>query len=282
MAKPRTVVIAVTSDQHCGSTVGLCPPKITLDDGGEYHASKAQRWLWQGWSDYWRRVAAVRDSYKADLFTVFNGDAVDGDHHGTTQILSANPNAQAACWTSAVSIPLALGPQRLFFVRGTEAHVGKSASAEERIADGLRRDKRPIVGDEDTGTASHWHLRMDVQGIRLDFAHHGRVGTRPWTKPNVTANLAAEIFYDHAAAGEPHPHLAVRSHMHQWVDTHHQHPTRVIQIAGWQLATAFIHRIAAGKVADIGGLILVIRDGELLEPEKVKFTPKRSTPWRAP
>lgn len=276
----RAVVLAITSDQHCGSTVALCPPRIALDDGGAYEASKAQQWLWQSWEAFWKRAAALRAAHDADLYTVFNGDMVDGNHHGTTQILSGNPNAQAAVVDACLKPVLALKPEQMFFVRGTDAHVGQSATAEERIASGLWKDKRPVQRDPARDTASWWHLTMDIQGVRLDFAHHGRVGTRPWTKPNVTANLAAEIFYDHAANGLPHPHLAVRSHMHQWVDTHDQHPTRVIQLAAWQLATSFVHRIAPGKLADVGGILVTIKDGQLLEPEKVKFTPDRTPAWQ--
>lgn len=272
--------MAIVSDIHAGSTVAVCPPRVTLDDGGEYLGSKAQRWLWEKYNHYWTQVQAIRKKEKAELIAGFNGDLVDGNHHGTTQILSGNPNAQASVLNSCMAIPLALSPDKLFFVRGTEAHVGQSASAEERIADGLRRDKRPVYGCPDTGNASHWHLPMEVQGVRFDFAHHGRVGTRPWTKPNVTANLAAEIFYDHAAAGEPHPHIAVRSHMHQYVDTHDQHPVRVIQTPAWQLATAFINRIAPGKYADIGGVIIIVRDGEP-EVRKILYKPERPKVWKA-
>jgi hypothetical protein len=274
----RPVVIAITSDQHCGSTTSLCPPSVSLDDGGSYTASKAQLWLWQCWAEFWARVDDVRTEHSAALYQIFNGDLVEGFHHSSVQVLNGNPNAQAAVVNAVMRIPLDLKPDHLAFIRGTESHVGQSASAEERIADGLRRDKRPIISDADTGTASHWHLKMDIQCVRIDLAHHGRVGTRPWTKPNVTANLAAEIFYDHAAAGEPHPHVAIRSHMHQLVDTHDQHPTRVIQTPAWQLATAFIHRIAPGKLADVGGIILVIRNGELAV-EKVIYHPARARVW---
>jgi hypothetical protein len=272
--KARTTVIAITSDQHCGSTVALCPPVITLDDGGEYHASKAQRWLWDCWQDYWRQVAAIRDEHDATLYQVFNGDLVDGAHHGTTQILSEHPGVQMLVAREALGVPLALTPDRLFFVRGTEVHVGKNASAEESMAAGLRRDGWAVEGCAETGTASRWHLRMQVDGLRLDIAHHGRVGTRPWTKPNVVMNLAAEVFYQHAAAGLPHPHLAVRSHMHQFLDTHDAHPTRLIQLPAWQLATAFIHRIAPGALADVGGIVVVIRDGTLeVRPIRYAATP---------
>jgi hypothetical protein len=152
--------------------------------------------------------------------------------------------------------------------------VGQSACSEERIADGLWRDKRPVLTGG--GNSSHWHYRMEIQGVRFDFAHHGSVGTRPWTKPNATSNLAASIFYDHAAQGLPHPHFAIRSHMHQYVDTGSAHPTRVIQTPGWQLATSFIHRIAPGKLADIGGVIITVDGGE------ASVLPVRSLPTPTP
>lgn len=279
MKKERPVVIAITSDQHCGSTVALCPPRIALDDGGAYEASKAQSWLWQNWLDFWKQTRDRRDALGADLYCVFNGDLTDGDHHGTTQILSGNPTAQASVVNACVAPILELGPSALFFVRGTEAHVGKSAAQEERVASGLKKDKRPVVGDADTGTNSWWHLRLDVHGVRLDFAHHGRFGQRPWTRGNVVLNQAAEIFYDHAAAGEPHPHIAVRSHQHRYFDTQAAHPTRVIATPAWQLATAYIHRINPGALACIGGVLIVIQNG-IPAVEPIIYKPARATPWR--
>lgn len=274
----RPVVIAVVSDLHCGSTVALCPPSIRLDDGGEYVASKAQLWVWRNWLDFWQKVDTQRTSKRADLYIVVNGDATEGSHHHTTQILSGNPTAQAAVVDACLRVPLALKPDRIWFIRGTEAHVGPSGAYEERIANGLKKDGYPVVVSE--GTASHWHAKLDVQGVRFDFAHHGRVGTRPWTKPNVTANLAAEIFMDHARHGIPHPHLAVRSHMHQLVDTYDMHPVRVIQTPAWQLATSFIHRIAPGKLADVGGIIATVDDGQL-SVEKLIYHPDPTPTWSA-
>ena len=48
----RPLILRVTSDLHAGSTVALCPPKVQLDDGGKYEASKAQLWLWECWLDF--------------------------------------------------------------------------------------------------------------------------------------------------------------------------------------------------------------------------------------
>ena len=59
------------------------------------------------------------------MFAIFNGDMVDGDHHNTSQIMSRNPEAQAAALRESLAVPLALNLDKLFVVRGTEAHTGK-------------------------------------------------------------------------------------------------------------------------------------------------------------
>ena len=271
-AKDRPVVLAITSDIHAGSTVALCPPKVTLDDGGEYHASKAQLWLWERWQAFWQRAEQKRRQLDASLVQVFNGDLTEGDHHRTTQILSGNPTAQAAVVNAAMKVPLALKPDAIVGIRGTEAHVGPSAAFEERIFLGLKKDGWPVRVDEASGNASHWHWTFEHQGVRLDIAHHGKFGSRPSTKMNTVIALAFDIFTRAAIDGRPHPHLAVRSHMHQFGDTGSAYPTRLIQMPAWQLATAFIHRLNPGAISDVGGILVTIADGTL-EVEPIIFRP---------
>lgn len=274
-----TTVLAVVNDIHAGSAVAVCPPRIRLDDGGEYAASKSQLWLWQSFAAYWRRVAEVRKAEKAKLYEVFNGDLVEGNHHGTTQIMSGNPNAQAAVVNACMELPLDLKPDKMFFVRGTEAHVGQSASAEERIADGLQRDQRPVVGDPSTGTASWWHLRMEIEGVLIDVAHHGRTGMREHTRAGAAVLHAHDILLNHVKAGDRAPDLCLRAHYHRFNDSYDAAPTRVVTNGAWQLATSFVHKIAADSMADIGGLIVVIRNGEYTV-EKVQFKPSRGPVWK--
>lgn len=275
-----TVVLACVSDVHAGSTVAVCPPRITVDDGGVYEASKAQRWLWQCWASYWQRVADVSRQPKHKLYAVFNGDLVEGNHHGTTQIISANPNAQAWVWNAAAQIPLALKPERLWIVRGTEAHVGASASSEERIADGLRRDKRPIVSDDETGTASHWHARMLIHNTLIDVTHHGRTGQREHTRSSAAVLHAHDILLAHVKRGDRPPDLCLRAHYHKFNDSYDACPTRVITTGAWQLATGHAKKVAPDSLADIGGVIVLVTE-KGYEVEKVQFHPQRSTPWQA-
>jgi hypothetical protein len=265
---------AVTSDHHAGSTVSLCPPSVDLDDGGSYQASRAQAWLWQCWRDFWDEAARVRDRLNANLLCAYNGDLVEGDHHGTSQIISRHPGIEQAVARRVLDVPQALAPDYSFVVRGTESHVGKSGKAEEALAAYLGAE-----GDPESGTNSWWHLRVERQGVPMDFAHHGRMGQRPWTKANATSMLAAQIFYEHAERGEKWPRLAFRSHYHQWQDSHLSHPVRVIQTPAWQLKTAYVHKVAPESLADVGGALAIVRDGEIHSVRPILFTPKRGAVW---
>jgi hypothetical protein len=273
----KPVIIAITSDLHCGSTLGLCPDEgVRLDNGGAYTPSKAQLWVWECWRKFWKDVAVKRSEQKAELRCVFNGDAVEGDHHHTSEIISRNPEPQSYVSERVFSVPLELKPDRVFVVRGTEAHVGPAGCAEESLGRRIQANR-----NEATKTWSWWHLRFEVYGVRFDFQHHGRTGTRPWTRASVVGALAAEIFYEHSAAGYPAPHLAIRSHRHVHADSYDASPTRVIQTPAWQLKTAHAHKVAPESIADIGGIIITVYPDGKYDVEKKLYKPELPKMWEA-
>ena len=277
MASKRPVVLAITSDHHTGSTLGLCPPEgVRLDDDGAYNPSKAQKWTWSCWEDYWKAVAAKRADTKADLWCIYNGDLAEGDHHGTSQIISRNPEPAGYVSDRVFSVPGELKPERQFVVRGTEAHVGPAGATEEAWARRMKAEK-----NQETKTWSHWHLRFSVHGVRFDFQHHGRTGTRPWTRAGALGALAAEIFYEHARTGNPHPHFAIRSHRHTYGDSYDGHPTRLIQTPSWQLKTAHAHKVAPESIADIGGVIITIQPDGSTEVSTKLYRPELPKMWSA-
>lgn len=268
-------VFAVVSDLHCGSMLGLCPPDgVQLDDGGRYMPSNAQVRLWECWLDYW---ATVKKSLKKGdrLIAVCNGDAADGWHHNSSQIVSNNlPVIQHEITLRTLAPMLELEPSNIIFIRGTETHVGSSGAYEERLARDLE-----AVKDRETGSHSHWHFQTLSQDVLLDFAHHGSVGKLPWTRNNPSNALAARVFMAAARARVRHPDLVIRSHMHQEADSGEAQPVRVIQTRGWQLSTAFIHKIAAGSLPEVGGLVISCEAGRY-ELQKVRFEWKRAEPWK--
>jgi hypothetical protein len=276
----RPILLALTSDQHPGSTVGLCPPEgARLDDGGYYHPSKAQRWLWEKWEAFWTHVGRRRDETGAQFIAGFNGDAAEGNHHGTTQIVSGNAEVQAFIMGRVFGVPLALKPEAVFVVRGTEAHVGPSGASEEALARSWAREGHTVIKDKDADTWSHWHFRARLNGMLLDCQHHGRTGGRPWTELSAVENAAAEIALEHYRAGEPIPDLIIRSHRHKFNDTGPLSRPRLIQTCAWQLKTAFGHKVAANKIADVGGHLVLIQPDGSYEVETLRYRPALPAPW---
>lgn len=277
MILTKPVVLAVTSDHHANSTVGLCPDEgVHLDDDGTYMPSKAQLWQWECWQEYWGLVGALRNKHKAQLYCEFNGDLFEGDHHHTSQIISRNPEPQAYVAGRVFGVPKALKPDRVFVVRGTEAHVGPAGASEEAFARTIKAERNP-----ETKTWSWWHLRLEIHGKLFDFQHHGRMGQRPWTRQNIVSLLAAQIFYEYAARGLRHPDVAIRSHFHTHQDSGNAHPVRVIQTPAWQLKTAHAHKVVAENLADVGGIIFVIEPDGAYEVVNKLYQVEPPKIWRA-
>ena len=274
MAAKRRDILAVIADTHICSTVGLCPPRVNLDDGGTYQPSRGQQWLGQCWGDYWQEVMRHKPSGGGRRWCVHLGDVVEGDHHGTTQIVTANPRTQLEMAVEIME-PVRQWADRLFCVRGTEAHSGPSASTEEVIADDLGCER-----DELLGTASWWHLPLEISGVTFDFAHHPpSMPGREWTRGNAAMTLASVVIAEYARTGDPPPQFALRGHAHLFADSGETYQTRGVLCPAWQLATGYGNRRRPGQLAHIGGLLFVVEDGRA-HMQPIRFTPLRRAAWR--
>lgn len=250
------ILLAVVSDLHCGSTLGLSTPTFIRDDGETYVAGVAQNWLWHCWLDYWDTVKS-RMKRGDQLVVVVNGDVTDGpNHHGTNQTVSSSYADEIRLAKDVLRPALALKPRNLFMVRGTPSHVGVASSSEETVAQ--------ILNATPDGPRSTWNmLPLELQGNLFHFYHHGKVGRTRATRNNPVINAARDHFLNALNAGQPYPHYVVKSHMHQYADSHDAFLTRCIQTPGWQLATAYIDKVVADMyaLADIGGLLFHINNG---------------------
>lgn len=254
-----TTIVAVVSDLHCNSTVALSPPLIELDDGGQYKASKAQRWIWRRWLSYWAEVAQRREGSR--LVIVLNGELADDNHHPTTQLITRNPADMLKLSAEALAPALSLLQEgdSLFVTRGTEAHSGPSAHLDETIAQDIG-----ATGPAEE-IASHWRLRLSIEGVRFDIAHHppGGDGRLPWTRGNFANRLAAMAVFECASSGERAPHLLVRGHVHRPDDSYDRFAVRALVLPSWQLTTSYGHRIG-GDPLPIGGLIVTCDRGRFV------------------
>ena len=209
MKDPRSII--VVSDLHVGCKLGLCPKSVKLDEGGSYESSPHQKEVLSKWNEFWGEwVPHVTKG--APYIVVLNGDALDGVHHNSTTQWSHNLTDQKKMAFSLLE-PIVSGKQcsKLYMIRGTEAHVGQSASEEESLANWLQ-----AVPNED-GNAARWELwlRFGQEQQLIHFTHH--VGTTSSAAYESTAiyKEMVEAYNEAGRWGEESPAIIVRSHRHR-------------------------------------------------------------------
>lgn len=262
IVKVGKTVLAIFGDTQIGSTTALAPPTFTIHNQNtnevqEVKHNKLQTWLWDDWVDYWdyiKVLAGVRGKHRKNRIVVVHmGDVIDGNHHGTLQIIQ-DVGDQILVALDILN-PIADMADAFYGVIGTDAHAGKNGSDEVAIYKQL------------TDTYDY-NLMIEVDEKIHDFAHHGRVGQRPWT--SAAASIGMEVCFDCGSLGQPFPNYVWRSHNHVIDDSGMKLPgTRAICLPSWQLKTSFGHRVSANIVrSDIGGAIVF---GGQLDDSKMRY-----------
>ncbi len=253
--KPHTI-LAVIGDTQIGGSTALAPPKFTIHNRDTNEAqvvehNRLQAWLWSCWLDYWqyvRELAGLRGRHRKHRIAVVHlGDAMEGNHHGSVQLIAEDEDQ----YQLALDIlqPVADMADVFYGILGTEAHGGPADGREASLY-------------KELSTAEYgYHLMLRVDGKLHDFAHHGRVGRRPYTSQ--AAAIATEVVMDCAATGAPIPDYIWRGHNHTIDDSGYKiEGTRCICTPSWQLKTVLGHRVSANRVrSDIGGF--VVNGGEV-------------------
>lgn len=265
MPKSRFQVVLI-SDLHVGSRIGLMPPQVELDDGDVVHANKLQLAAWRFWdNEFWPEVWDRQKKLKVKTIVIANGDLIDGNHHNTNQIWTNSAVEQILC-ASEILAPVAQKAAAMYVTRGTAAHVLASAMADEQIA----REIGATTANGDRKARSAYHLKLNVGGVDFDIAHHGpNPGTRVWTYGDALRKFAKTIVFDTMMRGEKPPDIIVRGHVHK--RTHetirdYGRKTEVVITPSWQWHTEFVHSVASHEdISDIGGVIIDIRDGEIVD-----------------
>ncbi len=281
MARTPINNIVCISDIHSGCQVALCPPEgVKLDDGGVYMPSEFQLKMWTMWEEFWLDWVpwATR---KEPFCVVFNGDALDGVHHNSTTQISHNLGDQRRLAERILSRVVELCDGRYYHIRGTEAHVGKSATEEEALARALR-----AIPNEQ-GQYARYDLWKEVGSGRLcHFIHHiGSTGSQAYEATAVHKELVEE-FVEAGRWDVRPPDVIVRSHRHRCIKTSiptgkagSYETSEAISVVTpcWQGKTPFVWKIPGGRLAtpQFGGVLIREANGELFCREKV-WTIERS------
>jgi len=251
---PRNVhSLVVVSDTHCGCQLALCPPVVMLDEGGEYHQSPLQRKLWAMWQDFWGDFVPTV-THGEPFAVVHNGDAIDGVHHNSTTQITHNLKDQVAIAIEVMQPIVEACEGRYYHVRGTEAHVGKSAATEEGLA-------KALGAIPDAHQSARNDLWINVGGGLVHLLHHiGSTGSLAYETTAVMKELT-ESFVEAARWGRKPPDMIVRSHRHRYVEL--AIPTsngkaRAIVTPAWQGKTPFCWKIPGARLTTpmFGGIVI--------------------------
>ena len=260
-----TAVIAVVSDLHVNSTIGLYAPNSYLDDGAHVSHSKSQEWLWNTvWLPYWREVADTAKRVKADkVYCLSLGDLGDINTHSNAQLFTENEAVIVNAMYEALRPSFEVVSEYIV-MRGTEAHVGKGCYLEELTANMLAKSGKVVLRDDNTDAYSHWFLEISFDGVNCVFAHHpGTNSMRPWTQGGGATRKAAWLTYDYYGRAWQ-PQLGIFGHVHHNEDSADNHPVRVVYSRPFSFFTAFDHRLGhTAQAAKVGGIILAAKEGHL-------------------
>lgn len=276
MSAQRTTLVVVVSDLHVNSTIGLCPSRVTLDDRGEYVASKAQSgYLLRNWRRFWNDVEALKASSRAErVIVALAGDAVDDNRHSKAQLITVNRGTIVDLAEKVLELAIELADE-LLVVRGTEAHVGGSGELEELAARRIGATPDPV-----TGLSSSWSLLVEIEGVLFDIAHHPpTAGYRPYTRAPAAARAAFILRSQYQEEGTRVPDVAIRGHTHYYQPGPREPKPEFFYCPPWQLCTAFGHRLGGGRIEPVGGLTFVCRGGSY-QFKALRYRPPRVRPWQ--
>jgi len=268
-------ILAISTDEHSGSKLGLCPPEIELYDGGTYLASKAQRWIWQCHQGYWDGIAKRKKKHKCETGVVHLGDHGDLNKHGSYQYISMNQQDVKNIALRNFEKESKVADWKVF-LKGTAAHGGKSGWFEDWIAEDL-----DAIPDPETGEHSWIYCRMQIEGLLCEFYHHpGTVGRLFHTEQSALDRMSAEIFSRCHDSGEPVPDLVFYGHVHYYGQSSPSKKPHVVYCPGWQLSTDFVHRIGRGYYSPrIGGLIVTVNGKDYTIVDDYLYRPQRKVIW---
>jgi len=265
----------VVADLHCGCQLGLFNPygNFLFDEGGSYKVNNVQKEIWKYWKEFWYEW--VPTSTKGEPFgVILNGDTLDGSHHQATHQITHNLTDQKKIATEILLPIVDMCEGRLYMIRGTEAHVGKSGQEEEALAKSLG-----AIPNE-YGQYARYDLWKKVGKSLVHILHHiGTTGSQAYESTAVHKELM-DSYTEAARWHQRPPDIIVRSHRHRFLKTEIASDRgRAIAVVtpGWQGKTPFTWKIAGARlsVPQFGGILIRQGDQEFFTLNYTK-TPERS------
>lgn len=189
--------IAIVSDMHCGSIVGLTPPEWSADQIHEKHAH-VRKECWEFYVDNANELGPF------DI-VLANGDLIEGKglRSEGVEVMVPDRTEQAKMATRCLTQIMA-PDTKLIMTYGTDYHTGAGEDFERIVADTLEA--------ESIGAVAHF----EAEGITFEAKHHIGMSQVPHTRHTAVARDRLWNVLWSERGQMPRAQVLIRSHVHYY------------------------------------------------------------------
>lgn len=253
----KNTTLALFSDIHGGSPVGLMRPMQWQLQTVNVSPNALQRLIHAQYEDAATKIGQARKGKR--LIAAFVGDAVEGLHHKSKQVISQYVKDHENIAEDAISHGLELmqfgkSDDRFYMIAGTESHVDES---EERIAENLQ--PVPFMpAPEERVTRWCWPvLPLEINGVYGLIAHYGPGPGRGANEGNSLRNMVRDVVVGRVLKGLKPPRFVVYGHRHTKQHVQFEHGSYLCDgfiLPSFQGKTDYVYSINPFAINDIGML----------------------------
>ena len=262
--KPKDEIIVKTGDWHSGSTVALFPNyqmTFELDKKNTFYRipTDEQKQLYDHFIRCAERTKELAKGRRMKV--VMNGDAIEGNPHGTQQVMVTSPIHQSEIHVLLMETFLEVSGfsvkngDELYYVSGTETHTGW----EEYGINKSLSIYNAQYSDE---------LRLIINGKRFWWTHQGPKPGKGVNEGNPLRNFARDVYWDCIKQKIEPPHFLSTSHYHKSTyesyNDSYSHTVQIEVLPSFQMKTRFGLRSSPFQRNDIGmAFNLVTAEGDI-------------------
>lgn len=261
-------LVCVLSDLHSGSTKALFPNRFVQFKNNNHTPTPQQRDIWKHFDECAQTVRRARGRKR--LILIHDGDALEGSHHGSQQVITHNPVEQIDIHAELMdhfmrAVNFKTG-DKLYYVSGTETHTD---DYEEQCAADL--------GAEQTAQGNHVYDKLEllVNGFEMWAVHHGPSRGKGPNAGNALRNWLRNVYFDCHSDGLNPPDMLITGHTHTpffnaFITSHQDTYTILYGIIApsWQMKTRFAYRVAPVEMNKIGLVHFdILASGDILPPK---------------
>ena len=264
--KTDTILVPI-SDLHSGSTKALFPKRFwQFKHNPNFQPSDLQKKLFDHWSSCAEAIKKARRGKR--VIVVHNGDAIEGFHHCTPEVVTTLEIEQIEVHIELMDYFMQkIGWEKtdqLYYVTGTETHTN---DGENKIGEDL--------GAVPNGFFFAWdELKIKINGKEFWFSHHGPTAGKGANRGNAMRAWLRNIFYDWTSEGLKPPDYIITGHSHtpDWGDYIGRldggyHKIQGLICPSWQNKTRYAYKKAPHQMNKIGMQYIVITgDGLISDP----------------